>query len=91
MVSIEVAMTEDTEQLAAYPYELQVCSEDMNVTPLWDNFCDHVKKLNYPWRVMHLREIVNQELTKFGAINPPGDYIRFKTEEQRTWFVLRWA
>jgi hypothetical protein len=85
-------MTEDLEQLTAHPYELRVCSADMNVTPLWDNFCDHVRKqMTHPRQIMHVREMVDQGLSEFGAINPLGDYIRFKTAEQRTWFVLKFA
>jgi hypothetical protein len=84
-------MIEDAEQLTTYPYELQVCDDGMYVTPTWSNFCDQLKAL-HRWRGLErLSVILEQELTMYGAINPPGDYIRFKTEEQRTWFVLRFA
>lgn len=84
-------MIEEVEQLTTYPYELQVCNDGMFVTPTWNNFCDRLKAQHRSRGLERLSVILEQELTKYGAINPPGDYIRFETEEQRTWFVLKFA
>jgi len=80
-----------TEDITSHPYELLVCSDFMSSTHVWDNFCKHLHTVNNAGGIEQLRCILDDELARFGAINPPGDYLRFKTEEQRTWFVLNFA
>ena len=72
-------------------YKLVVCGEYSNhgiwVTPVWHNFCNHLRTKNITPTTMEL------ELNKFNATieNIEHNYVGFETEEDATAFVLKWS
>ncbi len=82
--------------MTLHSYSLAVCGRNpyFYCSPMWDNFCEYVRS-KFPDAyedIPKLRWIIDNELTNWNATNDhPTDTISFKTEEDRTIFILRFA
>lgn len=60
----------------------------------WQNFITHLQTLHQPWTEESSEKFIAKGLAKHNARLIPNDWrnlVRFKTSEDRFFFILRWS